>query len=186
MMEFTETAEQITLHGLGFLQVKLPGNQRLHVWHPDLPKRQCFKQSSIHDHRFGFTSKVLIGTQVNQFYRIVPNSKNFTHIGYLHEGERTKFGNRPWIPDIEVALEKVGDLHVISAGCSYNVNPYILHATECKGICVTLIKKDITGFQGAHSFCEIGTEPDVDFNRKQWHETVLWEIFTEAMKQNEK
>jgi hypothetical protein len=28
--------DKITLHELGFLQVQLQGNQRLHAWHPDL------------------------------------------------------------------------------------------------------------------------------------------------------
>ena len=31
--------DKITLHGLGFVQVQLEGSQRLHVWHPELPRR---------------------------------------------------------------------------------------------------------------------------------------------------
>ncbi len=178
---FKETPEKITLHGLGFLQVKLVAGLRLHVWHPDLPKRKCSKFSAIHDHRFGFVSRVLIGTQVNQFYRIVPGVERTTHIGYLHEGERTKYGNRPWESDFNCKLERAGNKEIIKAGEEYSVSPYILHATECEGICVTLMKKTSEHNQGAHSFCEFNVKPDVDFDRKQWAQDELWSIFNEAM-----
>jgi hypothetical protein len=68
--DFTPIAEQISVHGLGFIQVKLPNNQRLHVWHPDIPRRACYLHSAIHNHRFSFTSHVLIGTQVNRRYEV--------------------------------------------------------------------------------------------------------------------
>lgn len=180
-MKFEQTKEQITLHGLGFLQVILPGNQRLHVWHPDLPKRTCFKDSNIHDHRFGFISKVLIGTQVNQLYRDTTGLGDLTHWSFLHEGERTQFGNRPWVMDYRCRLEPVGAPRIIKAGESYEMNPYMLHATECDGVTVTLMTKTHEENTGAHSFCKIGIKPDVDFDRKQWSQERLWSVFTESM-----
>ncbi|WLD70334.1 MULTISPECIES: hypothetical protein [Pseudomonas] len=33
--------DKITLHGLDFVQVQLEGGQRLHVWHPELPRCAC-------------------------------------------------------------------------------------------------------------------------------------------------
>lgn len=180
---FIETPEKITLHGLGFLQVKLGSGLRLHVWHPDLPKRKCFEHSSIHDHRFGFTSKVLIGEQVNQYYRVSNKGPawKYSHKAYLHEGDRTKFGNRPWVEDFRCVLEKVGIEEVIKVGEEYSVSPYILHATKCQGVCVTLMRKTSEHNQGSHSYCEANTLPDVDFDRKQINQSVLWSIFTDAM-----
>ena len=182
---FEATKEQISLHGLGFIQVKLPGNQRIHVWHPDLPRRKCFNYSAIHDHRFGFVSKVLIGTQVNQLYRI--NAKAVgsvsTHTAYLHEGERTRFGNRPWIPDYECFLDPVGSPLIIKPGEQYEMNPYAHHSTNCSGVCVTLMTKTVEENLGAHSYCEIGIEPDVDFDRRQMSQGQLWEIFADALAQ---
>lgn len=182
MKNFKETAEKITLHGLGFLQIKLPGNQRLHAWHPSLPKRKCFNDSYIHDHRFGFTSKVLIGTQLNQFYRIVPNSTKFSHTAYLHEGERTEFGNRPWVPDFDLELEVAGGLQMVRAGKEYSVSPYIYHATRNPEPTVTLMTKTSEHDKGAHSICRKGVEPDVDFDRKQWPEEKLWAVFEECLR----
>ena len=71
--DFTPTADQISLHGLGFIQVKLPNSARMHVWHPDLPRRSCYDFSSIHNHRFSFRSRVLIGQQINRRYRVWEN-----------------------------------------------------------------------------------------------------------------
>lgn len=180
-MEFEATKEQITLHGLGFLQVILPNNQRLHVWHPELPRRKCFDHSSIHNHRFGFVSRVLIGQQINQLYRINANPNKHTHIAYLHEGQRTEFGNRPWVEDYRCQLVPAGAPLIIEAGEQYAMNPYMLHATACKGICVTLMMKTTEEAEGAHSYCAIGVKPDVDFDRKQWPQDRLWEIFKDAM-----
>jgi len=181
MKQFRETAEKITLHGLGFLQVKLSNNQRIHIWHPELPKRKCFNFSSIHDHRFGFVSKVLIGTQINQFYRIIPNSTRHTHIAYLHEGERTKYGNRPWIEDFRIDLELAGKRQIVKPGQEYEVSPYIYHSTTSIETTVTLMTKTSEHDKGAHSLCNIEVIPDVDFDRKQWPEEKLWKIFNQAL-----
>lgn len=182
-VKFEATKELITLHGLGFLQVILPKNQRIHVWHPDLPRRNCFEHSAIHDHRFGFVSRVLIGQQVNQLYRINTKTSqdDLTHIAYLHEGPRTQFGNRPWIEDYRCRLEPVGSPRIVGVGEQYEMNPYMLHATDCKGVCVTLMTKTTEETQGSHSYCAIDVKPDVDFDRMQWSQDRLWEVFKDSM-----
>jgi hypothetical protein len=38
-------------------------NRRMHVWHPDLPRRACYEWSPIHNHRFSFRSTVLVGSR---------------------------------------------------------------------------------------------------------------------------
>lgn len=190
-ISFKETEDTITLHGLGFLQVKLEGNQRLHVWHPDLPRRSCFEHSSVHDHRFGFVSRILVGEQNNQLYRVVPKGsfdphtfEKFkpTHTAYLHEGERTKFGNRPWLPDGNLILEKT-QLGTYGPGQEYTMEPYIYHSTHPggNGKVATLMTKTYEGIRGAHSLCEIGIQPDVDFDRKQWTADRLWSIVRDVL-----
>lgn len=180
-MDFKETAESITLHGLGFLQIKLPGNQRLHVWHPDLPRRKCFKDSNIHSHRFSFTSRVLVGEQINQDYSIHSIKPcDTTHDAYIHRGDRTKFGNRPW--DLVSSLEVIkGDRRIVKPGEEYQIKYRDFHSTECDGICVTLMIKTYETNEAAHSLCKIGVDPDVDFDRKQWSEAQLWNVFKDAM-----
>lgn len=184
--DFKKTAEAVTLHGLGFLQIQLQANQRLHVWHPDLPRRKCFHHSSIHDHRFAFTSLVLVGTQVNtEYYCTEPNESNKlppSHVIYLHEGDRTKFGNRPWIPDGERFFQPQSP-KAITAGKTYEMYAYVYHSTTPggNGKVATLMTKTFEDTKGAHSACAIGITPDVDFDRKQWSEDRLWEIVRDVL-----
>lgn len=182
MMTDTTPIGEINLHGLGFIIVPLQGNQRLHVWHPALPRRKCFEHSQIHDHRFEFISRVLVGTQVNRvFHTRLATERNATHASYLHEGERTKFGNRPWILDEYLHVEE-SYVDRIEAGNDYRMPAYLYHSTPSNGIVVTVMKKTAEFKRhGAHSLCEKGVEPDVDFDRKQWPQERLAAIAIEAL-----
>lgn len=166
----------ISLHGLGFIQVQLQGGQRLHVWHPDLPRRKCFLHSAIHNHRFGFESHVLVGRQININYNVFSAKENdATHRLYLHEGARTANGGRPWTPNAEVVMvEESRD--VIDAGWVYRMLPYDFHRTEPggDGRVATLMIKRGEGSAGAMSSCRIGIEPDTDFDRFQISPAQLW------------
>lgn len=179
--KFKKTAESITLHGLGFLQVQLDANMRLHVWHPELPRRSCFEHSSAHNHRFSFTSLVLRGTQINTNFEIETEGAK-THTLYLHEGERTRFGNRPWIPDGDVRLVPTCASDV-PAGYQYQIEQYLFHSTTPggDGRVATLMRKTAEGDRGAHSACAVGVLPDVDFDRKQWGETELWDVVRDVL-----
>lgn len=199
VLTYDETEETITLHGLGFLQVKLQGKQRLHVWHPDLPRRRCFEVSNVHDHRFGFTSRVLVGTQINRVYahkvvgtfdgRPMANaeatSDPATHISYLHEGERTKYGNRPWLPDQLLSLVQTYE-ETVKAGNTYEMRPYVYHSTHPggDGRVATIMQKMFEGHKGAHSLVAVGHDPDVDFDRKQWSQERLWSIVLDVLSQS--
>lgn len=173
---------KISLHGLGFIQVQLEGNQRLHVWHPDLPRRKCYEFSAIHDHRFSFTSTVLVGEMRNLRY-LPAYRPDGTHMTYLHEGPRTPKGGRPWTPDGRVDLVQVGEDHIAPGG-SYRTPKYEFHQTTAlgDGIVVTLMRKLDEGTQGAHSTCLVGVEPDVDFDRFQVSDEDLWKVVTEALR----
>lgn len=181
---FEETAKSISLHGLGFLQVKLWAKQRLHVWHPDLPRRKCFEYSAIHDHRFGFDSLILVGSQLNHIYGgCVPHDKSeATHVAYQHEGRRSEFGNRPWIAKDHLMMF-IQSKEKVDAGSSYNMLPYVFHATQPggDGRVATLMTKTYEGETGARSLCEVGVEPDVDFDRFQMSEDDMWSVVREVL-----
>ncbi|WP_205299420.1 hypothetical protein [Paraburkholderia sp. Cy-641] len=181
-MTFKPTEAKITLHGLGFLQLQLAANMRLHVWHPELPRRSCFEHSSIHDHRFGFESRVLVGTQINHIYWPSRAAGAETHTAYLHEGERTPFGNRPWLPDYQLTVVK-SHTEVVPAGKQYSMDPYVFHSTEPAddGRVATLMTKTFEGRRGAHSLCAIGVDPDADFDRNQLSEHRMWEFVRDVL-----
>lgn len=179
--------ETISLHGLGFIQVQLPAGQRLHIWHPDLPRRRCFEHSAIHSHRFAFTSRVLVGQQINILYIDAAPADaggwgEATHILYLHEGPRTPRGGRPWMPNAPVRMAEQGR-QVIDAGSSYRMAAYEFHSTEPggDGKVATLMTKDWEGQAGAMSSCLIGVEPDSDFDRFQLSTSALWSYVFEVL-----
>ena len=184
---FEETAENISLHGLGFLQIKLGGNQRLHVWHPHLPRRRCFMWSSVHDHRFGFESRVLVGTQVNMTYAprtLEDDTMEADHLAYLHEGKRLPTGNRPWIEESRVWLGAPVSVEVVRPGETYHMLPYVFHRTlnRSDGAVATLMTKKNAGSAGARTLMEMNHgEPHVDFDRRQLTVGTMWRMVQEVL-----
>ena len=191
-MDLKETEPTISLHGLGFVQVKLGAKQRLHVWHPDLPRRRCFEHSQVHDHRFSFESHVLVGSMENTKYEalLVPETRlirfagdEATHMSYRHEGPRTRFGNRPWTPAGERRVR--ADHHeTLKAGDVYYMSAFHFHSTRAlgDGKVVTLMRKlTEDDRRGATSLCSLGVEPDVDFDRLQAPPALLWGFVVDAL-----
>lgn len=173
--------DKITLHGLGFVQVQLEGAQRLHVWHPELPRRACFEHSSIHDHRFTFHSRVLVGEQRNIEYALFSDPEG-DYMLYLHEGARTACGGRPWVPDGRVHMRPVADF-TVQAGSNYEQLAYNFHRTEPggDGKVATIMQKLGEYSRGAHSSCLVGVKPDDEFDRYQWSPAKLWEVVADVM-----
>lgn len=178
--DFTPTAGQITLHGLGFIQVKLPNNQRLHVWHPELPRRKCFAHSQIHNHRFNFTSRVLKGVQVNQLVD-VQLAENGAYTRISHDGPRSEKGGRISVPDGKADVT-FGVVETYEAGASYYVPQLAYHMTPNAGIVVTLIQKHDEGDVHAHSIIKNGNKFDQDFDRYQLSDLELWTYVLDALK----
>jgi hypothetical protein len=182
MKDFTPTKEQISLHGLGFIQVILPMGQRLHVWHPDLPRRSCYDQSSIHNHRFGFQSRVLIGTQVNQTAMV--REIEFGDYDIIsHDGPRSEKGARlsyvSGCADV-ILLPKSS----YGPETSYQMKPFEYHCTPCEGIVVTLMTKTSEDKERhASSLIVRGHEFDQSFDRFQLSPDQLWSFVLDALKQ---
>lgn len=178
----------ITLHGLGFVQIQLQAEQRLHVWHPELPRRHCFEHSAIHNHRFDFISRILVGEQININYINAAPSEAMklepTHTLYLHEGPRSPRGGRPWMPDGQVSMVE-SSRNRIYAGDAYTMRAYDYHSTQPgnSGKVATIMTKGWEGKRGAHSSCVIGTEPDDDFDRFQWSPAQLWDVVMDVLSQ---
>ncbi|HEX8594201.1 MAG TPA: hypothetical protein VF682_13115 [Pseudomonas sp.] len=173
--------DKITLHGLGFVQVQLQGNQRLHVWHPELPRRSCFEHSAIHDHRFNFHSRVIAGTQINHCYDF-ERHEDGEFVLYLHEGARTAGGGRPWTPDGRAKMIRTYS-GAIGSGNDYSTVAYEYHRTEPAGDgrVATIMQKRGDRPVGAHSTCRFGVKPDTDFDRYQWSPAQLWEIVRDVL-----
>lgn len=180
--DFTPTKETISLHGLGFIQLVLDGNQRMHVWHPDLPRRNCAEHSAVHNHRFSFTSRVLKGVQVNQRCDLeIVKPETGSHLLISHNGPRSDKGGRLSYPvaDINVyerAIERY------EAGQEYFMPAMEYHHTPCEGVVVTLIQKHVELSLHANSVCRRGVDFHYDFDRFQIPPEDLFDYVVEAFK----
>lgn len=57
--------------GLGFIQLKLSDEQRLHFYHPSLSAN--VPEEELHDHRYDFTSHVISGSLHNEIWEFSPD-----------------------------------------------------------------------------------------------------------------
>lgn len=178
MKDFTPTKETISLHGLGFIQLKLGGNQRMHVWHPDLPRRECFEFSAIHNHRFSFTSKVLKGKQAN--VRVdIELARGGSHDVISHNGPRSEKGGRISYPVAECNIFR-RPIEEYGPGEHYVMPAYEYHYTPCNGIVITLMQKHEEGQVHANSLCVKGVDFHYDFDRFQLSPAQLYEFVIDA------
>lgn len=179
LKDFTPTTETISAHGLGFIQVKLPANRRLHVWHPDLPRRACFGYSAIHNHRFAFRSTVLVGRQSNQRADLILHPEG-SHDVISHDGPRSERGSRESFVAGRVNVQ-LRALEEYGPGESYVMPELEYHRTPNSGIVVTLMEKLSEGKIHACSVIERPHEFDQGFDRFQLSPRDLWDFVVVAL-----
>lgn len=171
--DYAPTADAISAHGLGFMQIKLPANRRLHVWHPALPRRACFDHSGIHNHRFSFRSTVLIGHQLNQRADLI------IHPEGTHDGPRSERGGRLSFVAGRVNVQ-LREIEEYGPGQSYLMPELEYHHTPNSGVVVTLMEKLSEGNIHACSVVERPHSFDQDFDRFQLPKAELWALAVEA------
>jgi hypothetical protein len=177
--DFAPTKETVSLHGLGFIQLVLPANRRLHVWHPKLPRRNCYADSAVHNHRFGFHSRVLIGTQVNVPVEI-ELVRNGSHEVISHNGPRCKFGGRESYPVAECNIYE-GEPLFIPAGKDYSMRPGEYHHTPNTGVVVTLMTKTQETSIHANTIIRKGVQFHQAFDRFQMSTDELMDVVKDAL-----
>jgi hypothetical protein len=120
-------------------EAALPGRQRLHVWHPDLPRRDCYAHSGIHNHRFSFRSRVLVGQQKN--VRVdLELARDGTHDIISHNGPRSDKGGRESYP-VAVCNVHEREVETYGPGEEYLMPVHEYHHTPNDGIVVTIMQK---------------------------------------------
>lgn len=172
------------VHPNGFIQLDLDERRRLHVWHPRLPYRQR-TYHPIHDHVFGFKSRVFSGRLVNVNYEIERNPASgrfFLWQAVSTSGEESRLVQILCKP-VDMAPTSV---QVVWPGSTYAIEPYTFHENLANEPTLTVIEKDgPTTHQDAESrprvAVPVGVEPDNDFCRGTVDADLLWELIAEAM-----
>lgn len=181
--DFTPTKEQISLHGLGFIQVKLPAHQRLHVWHPELPRRACYDHSAIHNHRFSFISRVIAGSQVNRLW-LVEDEPDGSHDVISHDGPRSEKGGRLSYVSGRAAAQPL-EPDVYLPGQSYTMPFGAYHDTPNDGIVITIMTKLSESEIHANSLIRHGHAFDQSFDRFQLSPDQLWAFVVDAFRHSD-
>ncbi len=94
----------IRFHGNGFIQVYLNSVTRLHIWTSRLQEYERVQNARIHDHRFWFKSRVLLGKLWHKTYVVEKN--NTGKHGLYQTSAHSKVA----------PLEKIGRCDVVQAG----------------------------------------------------------------------
>lgn len=173
------------VHGNGFIQLDLDPGRRLHIWgHPDV--RRQVVDTGIHDHRFAFVSRVLVGRVMNVEwgavdYDFAPDNVSVTHKIYapeVRDGEDTILrdtGHRV------AAYPKF--TRTVLVGQSYTMEPAEFHETVTDRPSATLMRKTFERPElTARVLVPVAQEPDNDFNRNSVMSTPrMWAIIEEVM-----
>lgn len=136
--------------GVGFAQVYLTEDVRLHVWHPELPTEpESF--GCRHDHRFDFTSTVLLGAVTNIFLSITDGARQTANsgdevvpgYGFFDEWEvmPAHLGSaEPTIRQCGVDLH-IDGIQLLRAGETYSFPKRRYHESRGHGLTCTVMKK---------------------------------------------
>jgi hypothetical protein len=150
-------------NGVGFAQVYVTPDVRLHIWHPDLPAEpEGF--GCRHDHRFDFTSTVLKGAVTNVWldYMVGP-------LGTFARYKVQPAHLGPAVPEIVEGEEKVTplitDVQVIREGETYSFPKRVFHESRGHGVTVTVMRKFNQENSWAGILAPIGQTPEHGMER---------------------
>lgn len=136
--------------GVGFAQVYLSEDVRLHLWHPDLPTEpESF--GCRHDHRFDFTSTVLLGAVTNIFLSMEPGARYIAGSGDQKVEGYGPFDEWEVMPahlgSAEPAIRrrgvdvKIDGIQLLKAGETYSFPKRRYHESRGHGVALTVMKK---------------------------------------------
>lgn len=124
--------------GLGFIQLKLSDDSRIHFWSPDIARHE---REEIHDHRYNFVSHVLYGTLHFELYE--PTPMQHDHV-YTHELFQTDcapgcLGTEPKVHPVTITKRGSYDL---PEGSEYWFSSEQFHTTEGTTFAVTYLERE--------------------------------------------
>lgn len=153
--------------GLGFIQIKLGQEERVHIYCPEAGLTT--QEEEIHNHRYDFTSKVLKGCLHNKIYQVQPGT------GFVKIKEACN-PNLPKDPYEEVmgAPKLVAEFRTTS-GESYFLDKDVFHRVQADPGTITYLTRGEVLKEQAEVIHSKGLELTCPFSLKLTEEK-LWEI----------
>jgi hypothetical protein len=159
--------------GLGFIQLKLNDSQRLHFWHPDLA--QDVPEEELHDHRYEFESKILVGELTHQVFEFKQSEDGDHEMVHVSCEPGKEADPKP----ISRGVLVEAGTYVMRAGSSYTFPPTGFHRTIASSA-VTLLTRGPKVAEFARVVRKIG-EPTVCPFARKIEEDALWEIIGDLL-----
>lgn len=135
-------------HGVGMLQAYLHESRtgsedRVHIWHPSCVRAGIFNHGDIHNHRFDFTSTVLLGEIRNQEITFTPAlDGSFAVFDCVHARENIGARYRPTaLAGASRAEGRVVQDRLYSEGQAYFFGCGRFHRSSATGLTVTYVRK---------------------------------------------
>ena len=162
-------------HGNGFIQVHLSDLERIHIWSRRF--QPTVKNAQIHDHRWGFVSRVLYGTLENAIYNLDYSEKGAYKIWMCKHGAEKDQG---------LSLDGCADLtfqarEVIKKGDTYEMHAATFHrSTPLTPLVVThMVRSETFPHKTARVGCLRDEEPDIAYGKitppqSEMAEEVIW------------
>lgn len=175
---FMEGAEP-RVHGNGFLQLDLSPVERMHIWDNSLPHQEG--DSSIHNHSFGFTSTILLGTLVNTILEPTFEAKRGAFEYELYRTWPTKGANTDLMPTGVRCNFRVVSTNMYNAGDTYEMPVGLFHLSLPLGRTLTVIEKHPRMDAAPIVAARIGVTPDNSYDRHGFEAGPLWALIDDTL-----
>jgi len=120
--------------GLGFIQLKIQDNSRLHFYHSSLP----VLADEPHTHRYGFYSHIMQGRFEQTLYNFSPSTLGTHYMEY----EDCKPGNETLSPPaVNGTIDKIYHADY-QPGDHYRIEANTLHTVKARGNAITYLVRD--------------------------------------------
>lgn len=150
--------------GLGFIQLKLSDEQRLHFYHPSLCAN--VPDEELHNHRYDFESEVLAGSLTNELWSFTPS------FGGPQMRVKVSCDPNVEVPSTEIPEQGVARLFLrfeTGPGSKYRIAHDQFHRVKGEN-CITLLTRksavktfaDVIRGTGADHVCPFGVQMSED------------------------
>lgn len=119
--------------GLGFFQLKVNDEYRVHYYHKDL--KPILHEEEVHDHRYGFKSDVLVGTLWNRVWYFEETEQD-SDWELVHVHCKEGVDDTPTVVLPNVRKVELGNFP-ITAGSTYELTQDVFHQVHHDGHVVT-------------------------------------------------
>lgn len=183
--------QNIRVHGNRFIQIDLrEGDERVHVWHDLVPFAQKYG-TPIHDHVFGFHSRILAGTLIDIRYKVTPSVGKtladclFNVLRYDVYSAKPRTGSdTALVKSGELVTVELSSVQAMPAGMGYIIRPREFHTTAYVGYAVTRIRKtEVIRDTTPRVLCPATMSPDHEFERYKYKPDELWGVVWNVLKQ---